>query len=199
MPRSDKKDTTCACYDYKFTKPAKLRQHYQSNKNQCSLPPENINQRRVRIPKVSKSIHPKSPTSKTSAPLVHTQGRDRRMEQPKAVIPTPEPELASIKDGPKTEIFWICRNSKTVALPLKIKGVNESIDMQESLGTFENMGCKIMPKMSRDCQFLHNDLIQANDEAFELQPIMQDEKQEGDPKAGPGSTIQAHREGYKKE
>ncbi|GBC19420.2 hypothetical protein GLOIN_2v1481003 [Rhizophagus irregularis DAOM 181602=DAOM 197198] len=90
MPRSDKKDTTCACYDYKFTKPAKLRQHYQSNKNQCSLPPENINQRRVRIPK-------------------------------------------------------------------------------------------------------------ANDEAFELQPIMQDEKQEGDPKAGPGSTIQAHREGYKKE
>ncbi|CAB5115762.1 unnamed protein product [Rhizophagus irregularis] len=76
------------------------------------------------------------------------------MEQPKAVIPTPEPELASIKDGPKTEIFWICRNSKTVA---------------------------------------------ANDEAFELQPIMQDEKQEGDPKAGPGSTIQAHREGYKKE
>uniref|UniRef100_U9UE63 Uncharacterized protein n=1 Tax=Rhizophagus irregularis (strain DAOM 181602 / DAOM 197198 / MUCL 43194) TaxID=747089 RepID=U9UE63_RHIID len=51
----------------------------------------------------------------------------------------------------------------------------------------------------KDCQFLHNDLIQANDEAFELQPIMQDEKQEGDPKAGPGSTIQAHREGYKKE
>uniref|UniRef100_U9U8V6 Uncharacterized protein n=1 Tax=Rhizophagus irregularis (strain DAOM 181602 / DAOM 197198 / MUCL 43194) TaxID=747089 RepID=U9U8V6_RHIID len=68
MPRSDKKDTTCACYDYKFTKPAKLRQHYQT-------------------------------------PLVHTQGRDRRMEQPKAVIPTPEPELASIKDGPKTEYF----------------------------------------------------------------------------------------------
>ena len=33
MTRSDKKDTTCACCGYKFTKLAKLRQHYQSNKN----------------------------------------------------------------------------------------------------------------------------------------------------------------------
>ena len=65
MPRSDKKDTTCACCGYKFTRPAKFRQHYQSNKNQCNLPPENINQRRVRISKVPKSIHPKSPTPNT--------------------------------------------------------------------------------------------------------------------------------------
>ena len=84
MPRSDKKDTTSACCRYKFTRPAKLRQHYQSNKNQCSLPPENIIQRRVRTPKISKSIRPKSPTpnvprprSPSPAPVVHTQGRDR--------------------------------------------------------------------------------------------------------------------------
>ncbi|GBB90380.1 hypothetical protein RclHR1_01730028, partial [Rhizophagus clarus] len=30
MPRSDKKDTTCVCCRYKFTRPAKLCQHYQS-------------------------------------------------------------------------------------------------------------------------------------------------------------------------
>ncbi|PKK56521.1 hypothetical protein RhiirC2_799831 [Rhizophagus irregularis] len=38
-----------------------------------------------------------------------------------------------------------------------------------------------------------------DNEAFELQPTMQHEKQEGDPEIGPGSTTQAHREGYKKE
>ena len=40
----------------------------------------------------------------------------------------------------------------------------------------------------KDCQLLHHDLLQADDEAFELQPIMQDEIQEGDPEAGPGPT-----------
>ena len=33
MPRTDKKDTTCICCGYNFSRPAKLRQHYQSNKN----------------------------------------------------------------------------------------------------------------------------------------------------------------------
>src|SRR5215216_2193668 len=42
MPRSDKKNSTCKDCDYKFTRPAKLRQHYKSNKNQCGPDPEII-------------------------------------------------------------------------------------------------------------------------------------------------------------
>ena len=38
MPRSDKKNCTCVCCEYNFTRPEKLRKHYASTKNQCSLP-----------------------------------------------------------------------------------------------------------------------------------------------------------------
>src|SRR5271170_7379364 len=39
MYRKDKKNCTCTCCEYKFTKLAKLRQHYKSNKNQCRSRP----------------------------------------------------------------------------------------------------------------------------------------------------------------
>ncbi|PKC50238.1 hypothetical protein RhiirA1_486975, partial [Rhizophagus irregularis] len=79
MPRSDKKDTTCVCCGYKFTRPAKLRQHYQKISSQKE------GQKKANIPR---------PRSLSPAPIVHTWGRDRRMEKPKAIPPTPEPELA---------------------------------------------------------------------------------------------------------
>ena len=37
MPRSDKKNHTCACCGYTFTRPEKLRKHYKSKKNQCNI------------------------------------------------------------------------------------------------------------------------------------------------------------------
>ena len=72
MSKSDKKDTTCACYGYKFTRPAKLRQHYQSKKNQYSPPPKISNQKKGR-----KKANIPRPRSPSSASVVHTRGRDR--------------------------------------------------------------------------------------------------------------------------
>ncbi|CAB4377813.1 unnamed protein product [Rhizophagus irregularis] len=67
MPRSDKKDTTCVSCGYKFTRPAKLCQHYQSNKNQCSQPPEISSRKEGR--KKANIPRPHS-TSPTTAPVV---------------------------------------------------------------------------------------------------------------------------------
>src|SRR4051794_35844943 len=120
MPRSDKKDTTCVCCGYKFTRPSKLRQHYQSIKNQCSPPPEISSQKEDR--KKTNIPRPRSP-SPTSAPVDHTRGKDRRREKPKIVIPTPEPELTPTKDQE-----------------------GEYIDIQYMQ---ENLGSKITPKMDR--------------------------------------------------
>src|ERR1043165_8622180 len=74
MARSDKKNTTCVCCGYKFTRPAKLRQHYQSNKNQCNQPPEDNTQRSV-----------PRPLSPTPAPVVYTRENDRRREKPEPI------------------------------------------------------------------------------------------------------------------
>jgi hypothetical protein len=105
MPRSDKKDTTCVCYGYKFTRPAKLRQHYQSTKNQCSPSPEisdrKKGQKKVNVPR-PRSLSP------APAPVVHTKEKDRRKEkvtptpvpepEPKKETPPPKPELTFTKD-----------------------------------------------------------------------------------------------------
>ncbi|GET00114.1 hypothetical protein GLOIN_2v1480811 [Rhizophagus clarus] len=102
MARSDKKNTTCASCGYKFTRPAKLRQHYQSNKNQCNKPPEDNTP--TPIPR---------PQSPPPAPVVHTRGKDRRKEKPEP-IQTPilqdnDPEAGP---GPSTQEYRERRHSK---------------------------------------------------------------------------------------
>ncbi|PKC52828.1 hypothetical protein RhiirA1_480587 [Rhizophagus irregularis] len=77
----NKKNHICECCGKTLATPQKLRQHYSSTKNQCSLPSENnINQRRVNTPKVTRPIRPKSPRpcspSPVPVPVVHTKGKD---------------------------------------------------------------------------------------------------------------------------
>src|ERR1043165_7175362 len=101
MPRSDKKDTTCTCCGYKFTRPAKLRQHYQSKKNQCSPPPEITSQKEGR--KKANVPRPHSP-SYTPAPIPHVRGRDRRKEVSRKVrshSPTSTPQDEIQEDDPE--------------------------------------------------------------------------------------------------
>ncbi|GES77183.1 hypothetical protein GLOIN_2v1480811 [Rhizophagus clarus] len=106
MARSDKKNTTCASCGYKFTRPAKLRQHYQSNKNQCNKPPEDNTP--TPIPR---------PQSPPPAPVVHARGKNRRKEKPEP-IQTPilqdknqenDPEAGP---GPSTQEYRERRHSK---------------------------------------------------------------------------------------
>src|SRR6266496_100158 len=102
MAQKDKKNRTCECCDKTLATPQKLRQHYSSIKNQCSLPSENINQRRVCTPKVvrpqSQIPVPNPVRSKSPAPIVHVRGKDRRKEKPQVIIPAfvPEPEEAPV-------------------------------------------------------------------------------------------------------
>src|SRR5436190_23681418 len=92
MARSDKKNRECISCRKAFSTPQKLRQHYKSNKNQCSLPLENNTQRNV--------PRPRSPSP---APIDHIRGRDRRKEKPKVVNPIPDPQLVIQTPVPETE------------------------------------------------------------------------------------------------
>ncbi|PKC51725.1 hypothetical protein RhiirA1_483129 [Rhizophagus irregularis] len=178
MPRSDKKDTTCACCGYKFTRPAKLRQHYQSKKNQCSPPPEissqKEGQKKANIPR------PRSP-SPTPAPIVHTRGRDRQMEKPKAIPPTPEPELAP-PSGQNQGDKYIDRHARKTGEHLRTWG--SRLRLRWFVITGEECD---LPKTLKECQRLHHDLLQADDEARE--------NDQEDPEAGPGPSTQTYREG----
>ena len=49
------------------------------------------------------------------------------------------------------------------------------------------------PLNLKECQHLHHDLLQTDDEAFELQFTMQNEIQESDPEAGPSPVTQTYR------
>ena len=106
MAKSDKKNTTCASCGYKFTRPAKLRQHYQSNKNQYNQPPEDNTP--TPVPR---------PQSPPPALVVHVRGKDRRKEKPEP-IQTPilqdknqenDPEAGP---GPSTQEYRERRHSK---------------------------------------------------------------------------------------
>ncbi|GES97967.1 hypothetical protein GLOIN_2v1481003 [Rhizophagus clarus] len=84
MVRKDKKNRICECCGKTLAIPQKLRQHYSSTKNQCSLPSENNNnQRRVNTPKVTRHIRPKSPRPRSPSPV------------PTPAITDPEPTLSS--------------------------------------------------------------------------------------------------------
>ncbi|CAB4387830.1 unnamed protein product [Rhizophagus irregularis] len=201
MVRKDKKNRICECCGKTLATPQKLRQHYSSTKNQCSLPSENNNQRRVRTPKVTRPVRPKSPElqppprprSPSPAPVVHTRGRDRRMEKPKVVIPTSEPQIAPTKDQAEEYIDIHTRKSgehlRTWGARLRrrwIELTGEECDL---------------PKTLKECQRLHHDLLQADDDEAcenilkpELHPTQQNEDQRiEDPEAGPGPATQANR------
>ncbi|CAB4410878.1 unnamed protein product [Rhizophagus irregularis] len=176
MPRSDKKDTTCVCCGYKFTRPSKLRQHYQSKKNQCSPPPEISSQKECR--KKANIPRPRSP-SPTPAPIVHTRGKDRRMEKLKAIPPTSEPELTP----PSRQIQgdeYIDRHARKSGEHLRTWGARLRRKWTEITGE----ECDL-PKTLKECQRLHHDLLQADDEACE--------NDQEDPEAGPGPATQANR------
>ncbi|CAB4389187.1 unnamed protein product [Rhizophagus irregularis] len=76
MPRSDKKDTTCVCCGYKFTRPAKLR---QSKKNQCSPPPEISSQKEGR--KKANIPRPRSPSPAPLAPPSEQNQGDKYIDR----------------------------------------------------------------------------------------------------------------------
>src|SRR5688572_6377864 len=98
MARSDKKNTTCISCGYKFTRPAKLRQHYQSNKNQCNQPPEDNTP--TPVPR---------PQSPPPDPVVHTRGKDRRREKPEPIpkiqAPIPQEDDPEAGPGPSTQTY----------------------------------------------------------------------------------------------
>ncbi|GBB86557.1 hypothetical protein RclHR1_12990006 [Rhizophagus clarus] len=147
MPRSDKKDTTCVCCGYKFTRPAKLRQHYQSNKNQCNQPPEDNTQRSV-----------SRPLSLTPTPVVHTRGNDRRREKPEPIqtsIPQDKNQENDLKTGPSQSTQ---ANREEQAGPSEVTQ-GKFID-RHARKPRENM-------KTWECQRLHHELLQVDDEAFE--------------------------------
>ncbi|PKY27782.1 hypothetical protein RhiirB3_390547, partial [Rhizophagus irregularis] len=154
----DKKNHICECCGKTLATPQKLRQHYSSTKNQCSLPSENnINQRRVNTPKVKRQdAHDRN--ARKSGEHLRTWGARLRRRW--------------------TEI------------------TGEECDL---------------PKTLKECQRLHNDLLQADDESFEnvhastpstkpeQHPTQQNEDQRAeDPEAGPGPTTQANRKKERK-
>src|SRR5215216_2781145 len=101
MPRSDKKNSTCKDCDYKFTRPAKLRQHYKSNKNQCRPDPEIIIQEiqaEVDIPTpISESESQKNQTTNLSIDnLVNWLAKPEIKNNPSIIN----------KKLPKTDVEW---------------------------------------------------------------------------------------------
>ncbi|GES96287.1 hypothetical protein GLOIN_2v1481003 [Rhizophagus clarus] len=164
MARSDKKNRECICCRKAFSTPQKLRQHYTSTKNQCSLPSIN-----------NQPTEPRSPSS-IPAPVVHTRGRDRRKEKTQTVItkPTPKPDGKYIDKYARKP----GEHMKTWSARLRrrwVKIAGEKCDLPQNL---------------KECQRLYQDILQADDEALELQPTTQDEDQVGE--AGPGPSTQAN-------
>ncbi|CAB4386666.1 unnamed protein product [Rhizophagus irregularis] len=191
MVRKDKKNRICECCGKTLATPQKLRQHYSSTKNQCSLPSENnINQRRVSTPKVTKPIHPKSPRPRSPSPaptpIVHTKGKDRRREKPQMVTPTPvpkpEPQMITPSEVKQQDTHDI--NARKSGEHLRTWGARLRLRWYKITGE----ECD-MPKTLKECQRLHHDLLQADDEAYEND---QNEVEE-DPEAGPGPSTQANR------
>src|SRR5215216_1991801 len=94
MPRSDKKNSTCRNCGYKFTRPAKLRQHYKSNKNQCGPDPEIITQEiQASTPKTSSQ---KETTSLSIKNLVNWLANPKIKNNPSIIS----------KKIPKTDAEW---------------------------------------------------------------------------------------------
>ncbi|GES74806.1 hypothetical protein GLOIN_2v1480811 [Rhizophagus clarus] len=144
MARSDKKNRECICCRKAFSTPQKLRQHYTSTKNQCSLPSINNQPTEPRSP----SFIPALPTPKPDGKYI-----DKYARKPGEHMKT-----------------WSARLHRRW---VEIAG--EKCDLPQNL---------------KECQRLYQDILQADDEALELQPTTQDEDQVGE--AGPGPTTQAN-------
>ncbi|GES74630.1 hypothetical protein GLOIN_2v1480811 [Rhizophagus clarus] len=91
--------------------------------------------------------------------------------------------------GGNQEGEYIDRHARKTGKHMKIWGARLCRRWTEIIGE----ECDL-PKNLKECQRLHHDLLQADDEVFESQPTMQDEIQEDDLEAGPGPTTQAHKE-----
>ncbi|RGB42179.1 hypothetical protein C1646_751374 [Rhizophagus diaphanus] len=219
MVRKDKKNRICKCCGKTLATPQKLRQHYSSTKNQCSLPSENNNnQRRVNTPKVTRPIRLKSPRprspSPVPAPVVYTKGKDRRKEK---ITPTPvsEPEkeltksktvITSSKPSEVERQDAHDRNARKTGEHLRTWGAR----LRQRCTEITGEKCDL-PKTLKECRRLHNDLLQADDESFEnvhtstpstkpeQYPTQQNEDQRAeDPEARPGPTTQANRKKERK-
>src|SRR3990170_108398 len=201
MPRSDKKDTACACCGYKFTRPAKLRQHYQSKKNQCNPPPEISSQKESR----KKANVPRSRSqSPAPAPVIHTKGKDRRKEKSKVVNPIPDPQLVIQTPVPETESQkeapilgldyiteeeaknWVNPNARKPGEHYKTWGKRLDQKWKEL-----DLGDHDMPVNLDDCLTLYHDLEQYDSDAVRPPTLKELKKYSKlspreDPKAGPG-------------
>ncbi|GBC08750.1 hypothetical protein RclHR1_08350020 [Rhizophagus clarus] len=156
MVRKDKKNRICECYGKTLATPQKLCQHYSSTKNQCSLPSENNNnQRRINTPKVTRPIRSKSPRPRSPS-LV-----------PAPVVHTKGKDRRKEK---KCKKVWEAFENMGARLRQRwIKVTEEECDLLKTL---------------KECQRLHHDLLQADDEARK--------NDQEDPEAGPGPSTQTH-------
>ncbi|CAB4480837.1 unnamed protein product [Rhizophagus irregularis] len=126
------------------------------------------------------------------------------MEKPKAIPPTPEPELAP-PSGQNQGDKYIDRHARKSGEHLRTWGARLR---QRCTVTGEECN---LPLTIKDCQCLHHELLQADDESFEnvhastpstkpeQHPTQQNEDQRAeDPEAGPGPATQANRKKERK-
>jgi len=110
-----------------------------------------------------KTSRPRSP-SPAPAPVVHTKGKDRRMEKLQMVTPTPVPKPESQMETP-SEVERQDdqdRHARKLGEHMRTWGARLRRRWKEVTGE----ECDL-PKNLKECQRLHHDLLQADDESFE--------------------------------
>src|ERR1043165_1205805 len=176
MARSDKKNRTCERCGKECANPNKLREHL-NRKFKCKpIPiqtpvPQVKNQGGIPIPR---------PQSPPPVPVIHTRGKDRRGEKPEP-IPKIQAPISQEYDpeagpGPSTQAYrkdqagpskdtqgkYIDRYARKPREHLKTWGARLRRRWVEVTGEEHDL-----PITLKDCQRLHHDLLQADDEAFE--------------------------------
>ncbi|GBB85766.1 hypothetical protein RclHR1_01220062 [Rhizophagus clarus] len=170
MARSDKKNQTCERCGKECANPNKLRKHL-NRKFKCKPIP-------IQIPAPQVKDQGGSPPS---APVVHTRGKDRRREKPEP-IQAPisqdknqenDPEAGpgrstqayredQVEPNDHTQGKYIDRHTRKPREHLKTWSARLCRRWVEVTGEERDL-----PLNLKECQHLHHDLLQADDEAFE--------------------------------
>ncbi|GES91554.1 hypothetical protein GLOIN_2v1480811 [Rhizophagus clarus] len=177
MARKDKKNRTCECCGKTVASPQKLRQHYSSEKNNCSPP-------NVRQPALTTKVQTPEPTYKPE------------------VIQTPIHKPESQKKDPihgddyiteEEAKNWVSPNARKPGEHFRTWGARLVQRWKEL-----DLGNHDTPANLHECKTLCHDLEQQDPDAVRLPTLKELEKYKKiaeDPEAGPGPSTQAHREG----
>ena len=166
MTRSDKKNRTCERCGKECANPNKLREHL-NRKFKCKPIPI-----QTPAPQIKNQGGP-------PAPIVHVQGKDRRREKPEPIpisIPQdknqendpeagPGPSTQAYREGKPSEVEQQNAYDKHARKPrehLKTWGSRLRRRWIEVTGEERDL-----PLNLKECQRLHHDLLQADEEAFE--------------------------------